>query len=198
MQYPAEFIKTRRQLPQYAGSSFSILISTYQTAGLSGFYSGCRALVVSNSMKSSIRFFAFESSKDTLNKFFPGAESNRGNGKGRPWINVLAGLSAGVAESLAVVTPGEALKTRLVEDAARRGGLNSGTGEMVARIVREEGIRALWRGAVPVMSKQATNSAVRFTTFGILQEQIAKKWPGLERKVGTTLAIGAMSGVVTV
>lgn len=149
-------------------------------------------------MKSSIRFFAFESSKDSLNKFFPKSESNKGTAKGRPWINVIAGLSAGVAESLAVVTPGEALKTRLVEDAACRGGRKSGTREMVSRIVRKEGVRALWKGAIPVMSKQATNSAVRFTTFGILQEQIAKKWPGLEKKVSTTLAIGAMSGVVTV
>ena len=149
-------------------------------------------------MKSSIRFFAFEFSKDSLNKAFPGSNQNGARAKGRPWVNVVAGLSAGVAESLAVVTPGEALKTRLVEEAARASGRKSNAIDMAGRIVREEGVRALWRGAIPVMSKQATNSAVRFTTFGILQDQIAKRWSGMEKRMSTTLAIGALSGVVTV
>ena len=100
-----------------------------------------------------------------------------------------------------VVTPGEALKTRLIEDAASKGSQRfSGRGAVTAAtlIIREEGIGALWRGAFPVLSKQATNSAVRFTSFGMMQEQVAKRWPLLDGKVGTTLVVGALSGIVTV
>jgi solute carrier family 25 citrate transporter 1 len=113
----------------------------------------------------------------------------------------LAGLSAGVAESLLVVTPGESLKTRLIEDAASSGRqrfTNKGAVAAATTVVREEGVRVLWRGVLPVLSKQATNSAVRFTTFGMIQEYSAKRWPSLASGVGATLIAGALSGVVTV
>jgi solute carrier family 25 (mitochondrial citrate transporter), member 1 len=198
-QYPAEFIKTRRQLPQFSNgtiSSLSIIKSTYHTSGLLGFYSGCGALAVSNALKSGIRFFSFEASREYLDKVLGTKQGQRS-----PWVNVLAGLSAGITESLLVVTPGEALKTRMIEDAASKGRqqlAGKGVAAAAAVVIREEGVRALWRGALPVLSKQATNSAVRFTSFGIMQEQVAKRWPTLDGHVGSTLMIGALSGIVTV
>jgi solute carrier family 25 citrate transporter 1 len=151
---------------------------------------------MSNALKSGIRFFSFETSRDYLDKVLATKQGQRS-----PWVNVLAGLSAGVVESLLVVAPGEALKTRLIEDAASKGRqrfAGKGTAAAAAIVVREEGIRVLWRGALPVLSKQATNSAVRFTSFGMMQEYIVKQWPSSAGNVGTTLVIGALSGVVTV
>jgi solute carrier family 25 (mitochondrial citrate transporter), member 1 len=89
----------------------------------------------------------------------------------------------------------------MVEDAASAGRgrfVNRGVAYVTRTVVKEEGIGALWKGAVPVLSKQATNSAVRFTSFGLMQEQVAARWPSLEGNIGTTLAMGAVSGVVTV
>ncbi|CZR54054.1 related to mitochondrial tricarboxylate/dicarboxylate carrier proteins [Phialocephala subalpina] len=197
--YPAEFVKTRRQLPQHAHStisSHSILKSTYRSSGFSGFYSGCGALATSNALKSGIRFFSFETSKDFLDKLFHTQKGQRS-----PWVNVLSGLSAGVTESLLVVTPGEALKTRMIEDAGPKGQrvlVGKGVLGAARLVVRENGVSGLWRGAMPVMSKQATNSAVRFTAFGAMQEQVAKRWPAWDGQVITTLVMGAISGVVTV
>ncbi|KUL89747.1 hypothetical protein ZTR_00541 [Talaromyces verruculosus] len=197
--YPAEFVKTRKQLPQFSHgtiSSLSILKSTYRKSGILGFYSGCPPLAVSNALKSGIRFLTFESSRDYLEKVLIIKQGQR-----NPWVNVLAGLSAGVAESLLVVTPGEALKTRMIEDAALKGNhrlANKGVVAAMSFVIREEGLGALWRGALPVLSKQATNSAVRFTSFGIMQEQVARQWPAFQSHVGTTLVIGALSGIVTV
>lgn len=192
-------MKTRKQLPQFSHgsiSSLSILKSTYKTSGFSGFYSGCSALAVSNGFKSAIRFFSFEASQDYLDKAFATEKGNR-----NPWINVLAGLNAGVVESLLVVTPGEALKTRLIEDAASTGHRRfAGKGAVATAVIviREEGVRILWKGVLPVLSKQATNSAVRFTSFGMMQEYSAKQWPSLANGVGATLVAGALSGVITV
>jgi solute carrier family 25 (mitochondrial citrate transporter), member 1 len=39
---------------------------------------------------------------------------------------------------------------------------------------------------------------VRFTSFGMMQEYVAKQWPSVAGNVGITLVIGALSGVVTV
>jgi solute carrier family 25 citrate transporter 1 len=197
-QYPAEFIKTRRQLPQYTNgtaSSFAILKSTYSTTGISGFYSGCRALVVSNACKSGIRFLSFEASKDYLDKLVGTATGNH-----KLWVTMLSGLNAGVIESILVVTPGEALKTKIIHDASLGNGRFAKRGLMwtANQTVRKDGPLALWKGLGPVLCKQGTNSAVRFTTFGMMQEQVAKAWPGLEGNTGSTLVLGAISGFVTV
>jgi solute carrier family 25 citrate transporter 1 len=110
-----------------------------------------------------------------------------------------SGLFAGVAESVLVVTPGEALKTRMIQEATGGGGKKKlGTFGIAGKILQTEGIRALWKGLGPVMAKQATNSAVRFATFESLKEQVAKQWPGRENGVAVALGLGALSGIVTV
>ncbi|OLN87657.1 putative mitochondrial carrier C19G12.05-like protein 1 [Colletotrichum chlorophyti] len=202
--YPAEFVKTRRQLhfaPENGAaartppSSLSILRSTVRRSGLKGVYSGVQALAASNAAKSGIRFLAFETVRARL-------DAAAGTEAGRPraaWINVVSGLSAGVAESILVVTPGEAVKTKMIHDASATGARFGNRGLMgaVGVLVREEGVRGLWSGLVPVLCKQGTNSAVRFTTFAMLQERVASWWPSLDGSVGSTLVLGGISGVFT-
>lgn len=106
-----------------------------------------------------------------------------------------------MTESLVVVTPVEALKTRLVEDIARSSSSRRFAGKgfmgVAVQVVRTEGVSALWRGAAPVVGRQATNSAVRFTAFAMIQEQASKRWPNVSGNVSTTLAMDAVSGVIT-
>lgn len=204
MQYPAEFAKTRRQL--YSDhtatgrppSSLAILRSTVRQHGLGGVYAGCAALATSNAAKSGIRFLAFETTRARL-------DNVAGTSSGRPraaWINVISGLSAGVAESILIVTPGEAVKTKMIHAAssAADGGAYANRGPVgaAAVLVRQEGVRGLWAGLLPVLCKQGTNSAVRFTTFAMLQERVARWWPRLDGGIGTTLVLGGISGVFTV
>ncbi|KAK1673221.1 mitochondrial carrier protein [Colletotrichum godetiae] len=72
------------------------------------------------------------------------------------------------------------------------------SGVLTKIVAGEEGIRGLWSGLTPVLCKQGTNSAVRFTTFAMLQERVAARWPQLEGGVGSTLVLGGISGVFTV
>ncbi|KAJ0296208.1 hypothetical protein COL5a_005036 [Colletotrichum fioriniae] len=229
--YPAEYVKTRRQLYFKATanaatakaspppSSLAIIRDTVRTSGVRGIYSGVQALAASNAAKSGIRFLAFETTRSKLDAL-SGSESpaSGGPGSGRKpraaWINVVSGLSAGVAESIAVVTPGEAIKTKMIHAAAAATSssspsssaagsassqlANRGLISAVRILIREEGIRGLWSGLTPVLCKQGTNSAVRFTTFAMLQERVAARWPQLEGGVGSTLVLGGVSGVFTV
>ncbi|OHF02054.1 mitochondrial carrier protein, partial [Colletotrichum orchidophilum] len=231
--YPAEFVKTRRQLhfkatadaahasatapASPAPSSLAIIRDTVRTSGVKGIYSGVQALAASNAAKSGIRFLAFETTRAKLDALAgtPTATATAGNGSARKpraaWINVVSGLSAGVAESIAVVTPGEAIKTKMIHDAASSSSgagagaesnpgrfANRGLAGAVGVLVRQEGVRGLWSGLTPVLCKQGTNSAVRFTTFAMLQERVAARWPALEGGVGSTLVLGGISGVFTV
>ncbi|KAK1522918.1 mitochondrial carrier protein [Colletotrichum paranaense] len=220
--YPAEYVKTRRQLhfksttnattsrPNPPPSSLSIIRDTIRTSGVRGIYSGVQALAASNAAKSGIRFLAFETTRSKLDAL-SGSEP-QASGPGRKpraaWINVVSGLSAGVAESVAVVTPGEAIKTKMIHAAATSSSSSSSSAKnrfanrglisAVRILLCEEGIRGLWSGLTPVLCKQGTNSAVRFTTFAMLQERVAARWPQLEGGVGSTLVLGGVSGVFTV
>ncbi|KAF2020856.1 mitochondrial carrier [Aaosphaeria arxii CBS 175.79] len=203
--YPAEFVKTRRQLENVtlgkkSTSSLTILRSTLQSVGLSGIYAGCQTLAVSNALKSGVRFFSFETAKRQLTPYFEkGASQHTGTTAKNPWLNLVAGLCAGATESLLIVTPGESLKTRVIHDAASGGQLGKlPLARIVTQTVRQHGILSLWRGFTPVLCKQGTNSAVRFTTFGALKDKLQEIWPSSVNGTTATMIAGAGSGVVTV
>jgi solute carrier family 25 citrate transporter 1 len=67
-------------------------------------------------------------------------------------------------------------------------------------MLRTEGIFSFWRGLAPVVCKQGTNSAVRFSTFSAFGDLLRKS--DTVRKNASpsavTFAAGAGSGVITV
>ncbi|KIV82396.1 hypothetical protein PV11_04513 [Exophiala sideris] len=187
--YPAEFIKTRRQLPTHTGgrvTSWSILRSVLRSQGLAGVYSGSPALIASNTAKGGIRFFSFETGKRILERVL---------GPNTASVHVLAGLCAGVAESILVVTPAEVIKTQAIHMSIA-GLKRRSTLSIAGQVVRTDGLFGLWRGLGPVLCKQGTNSAVRFASFGMIKERVSKAVPSLGNTSSTLLA-GALSGVVT-
>ncbi|KAL2783657.1 mitochondrial carrier domain-containing protein [Aspergillus keveii] len=176
-------------------SYFTHLRSTLSAHGISGLYTGCTALATSNALKASVRFFAFSSSKEWLQSFSVFNENT---------ATLLAGLTAGTTESILVVTPAEALKTRVIEANRLGAGVGTGAGgapgmaRMARQMIATDGIGAFWRGTAPVIGKQAVNSGVRFTTFGVLQAEAGRRWPETSGAAGATLVIGALSGIATV
>lgn len=203
LQYPAEFVKTRRQLSCHTigerpPGSFAILRATFRTAGIQGIYSGCQTLALSNALKSGVRFVSFEAAKRNLNKIFD-LNATSGTNCNNPWISLGAGLCAGVTESILVVTPGEYIKTVVIHDASLGGRLGHQSLFKITRhTIHQNGVLSLWRGVVPVVCKQGTNSAVRFTTFGALRDKIRQTWPENLSESASTFIAGAGSGVVTV
>jgi solute carrier family 25 citrate transporter 1 len=195
-QYPVEYIKTRRQLPAAKSlSSMTIVRETLASSGVKGLYSGCGALAVSNMAKSGIRFLSFETARSNLPTMFPSLKSS-------PLLNAYSGLCAGIAESVLVVTPGEAVKTRIVNAAAmaQTKAAQLSTPQLVSRMLHKEGIFSFWRGLAPVVCKQGTNSAVRFSTFGALGD-LFRKSDTIRANASpsvVTFAAGAGSGVITV
>ena len=91
-------------------------------------------------------------------------------------------------------------RTKLIDDAKRATpkyppGLISGS----MAIVRDEGLRGIYRGLVPVMLRQGANSAVRFGTYSTLRNFVqGSSRPGQPLPGGITFGIGAVAGIVTV
>ncbi|KAJ5714852.1 uncharacterized protein N7483_012033 [Penicillium malachiteum] len=194
--YPTEYLKTRQQLFK-AGkaekqSATQLLVSTIRQNGIRALYTGSSVFCLSNASKSAIRFLTF----DFIRQFMPTDAS----GKVTPVGNMGAGLMAGIAEAVVVVTPGETIKTKMIDDRAGPR-LYRSTSHGIRSIVARDGLAGLYRGVVPVTLKQASNSMVRFTSYNLFLAQMeAMSLPlsdGVRKSVNTVVA-GALAGVVTV
>jgi len=188
--YPTEFVKTRSQFGGTKEPLLEIVKSTVRTHGIKGLYSGCSALVVGNATKAGVRFVSYDHFKHAL------ADSE---GRVSAARSLLAGLGAGVMESIFAVTPSETIKTKLIDDAKRPNPQYRGLVHGTVQIVRQEGLFGIYRGLFPVMLRQGANSAVRFTTYTTLKQAVqARTRPGQALPMSVTFGIGAIAGFVTV
>ena len=193
--YPIEYTKTVSQFAAKAGEKapgpITIVRNTIAKNGFIGLYSGCGALVTGNAIKAGVRFLSYDHFKTMLKDE---------NGKLSGPRSLLAGLGAGMMEAVFAVTPSETIKTKLIDDGKRAvpkypKGLIPGT----AAIMKEEGIRGIYRGLFPVMLRQGANSAVRFGTYSTLKNFVSgSARPGQPLPGGITFGIGAVAGIVTV
>ncbi|KAE8146984.1 mitochondrial carrier domain-containing protein [Aspergillus avenaceus] len=157
--------------------------------GIRHLYTGSMAFCVSNASKSGVRFVAFDSAR----KWMPVDSS----GRVTPVGNMSAGLIAGITESVLVVTPGETLKTKVIDDRAGARVYQS-AGHAVRTVLRTEGVSGLYQGTLPVTLKQSSNAMVRFTSYNFFLNQL-RALPASHAQGGwITVISGALAGVVTV
>ena len=105
--YPTEYLKTVLQLDKskYQMGMINLAKETYRNNGILGFYRGYTALLLFTPAKNSVRFAAYEF-----------ASTNIFTDKKNKMSTFGCGLFAGCAEAIAVVTPQETLKTKLIHD----------------------------------------------------------------------------------
>lgn len=91
-------------------------------------------------------------------------------------------------------------RTKLIQDAARPQPLYTSTLDGTVSICRTEGFGGIYRGLGPTILKQASNSAVRFTSFAMLQSVALETLKPASGKLSatTTFATGALAGLITV
>ena len=150
-----------------------------------------------NTAKAGIRFLGFDTIKNLLRDPVTGELSGtRG---------VVAGLGAGLLESVVAVTPFEAIKTAQIDDkqATTPRYQNNGRGMVrnYSALLKDQGLSGLYRGVLPVSLRQAANQAVRLGCYNKIKTMIqdytnAPKDRPLSS--GLTFVVGAFSGIVTV
>ncbi|KAI9168155.1 hypothetical protein H9P43_007527 [Blastocladiella emersonii ATCC 22665] len=178
--YPTEFTKTQLQLPETPFTSPVHVLRHYVTThGVASIYTGLAPMVAGTAAKASVRFLTYDTLKQQL----------ASTATPKSLVPLVAGLGAGVAEAVLVVTPSEVLKTHMV-DAHRA----TGVAPSASATLRSIGVRGLWQGTLPVVARQAANSAVRFGAYGFLREHLA---PGVDHPA-MTFARGMVAGTVTV
>ncbi|KAJ5601457.1 hypothetical protein N7510_010991, partial [Penicillium lagena] len=183
------FAKTRSQLNRHLPNSRKLPWPTFPSKE---WYAGCTTLIAGNALKAAIRFTVFDSIKSLLCDE---------NGQISGSRTMVAGFTAGIAESVFAVTPFESIKTQLIEDRKRPQPRMNGFIHGTRVIAREQGIRGFFKGLVPSTARQGANSAVRFTSYNTLKKYAEGVFPSNENgKLGTigTFAVGGLAGIITV
>jgi solute carrier family 25 citrate transporter 1 len=188
--YPFEFAKTRAQLQAGTSGSrnpFTVLSQVARSDGIGAIYTGCSTLIVGTAFKAGVRFLSFDSIRNRL------ADER---GVLSPARGVLAGMLAGVVESVVAVTPTERVKTALIDNA--KSGANQYRGGFHASkvILQTHGVAGLYRGLVSTTMKQSATSAVRMGSYNVLKEFSRRK--SLPQNSAVTFGMGAIAGVITV
>ncbi|KAH6712390.1 mitochondrial carrier domain-containing protein [Leptodontidium sp. MPI-SDFR-AT-0119] len=203
--YPFEFAKTRAQLGQLPNpipihpristptlkpsrNPYRIICQIHKTEGPRALYKGCGVLVIGSVGKDAVRFLSF----DTVKNYFRSPE----DGTLTPTRSILAGMSAGVLASIFAVTPTERVKTALIDD-ARVGStqMYTSTTHAIREIVREDGMKGLYRGFVGTMLKQASSTGLRMGSYNIVKDFEMRR--GVVQGTGVNFLNGAFAGVVT-
>lgn len=190
-QYPTEYVKTRRQLLKAGGSesTMRILSTAIRTEGLRVLYTGAGAFCLSNTMKSGVRFLTFDTVRDGLPR-------DVGTGKPTATSTMIAGVAAGVAESVSVVTPGENIKTKMILSQQRT--QHTSAVHIVRAIVHTDGFKGLFRGVAPVTLKQGSNALIRFTSYSTILDAIQPSLQSAGQGGSAPPIAGAAAGIITV
>lgn len=165
-----------------------------------GLYKGLGAVLTGIIPKMAIRFTSYEWYKTLL--------TNNQETISGP-MTFLAGLSAGVTEAVAVVTPMEVVKIRLQ---AQHHSMSDpldvpkyrNAAHAAFTVAKEEGMGALWRGVSLTALRQGTNQAANFTAYSYLKkllqdlqsQKLGSEHGGSNLPGWQTSIIGLISGAV--
>ncbi|KAF7724460.1 hypothetical protein EC973_000969 [Apophysomyces ossiformis] len=198
--HPLDTIKVRMQLSKKVLRNasgkrlgfFGVGVNIVKNESFWALYKGLGAVVAGIVPKMAIRFSSFELYKSWL------ADET---GKVSTTSIFFAGLAAGTTEAVMVVSPMDLIKIRLQ---AQRHSMADpmdipkyrNAPHAAYTIVREEGIRALYKGVTLTALRQATNQAANFTAYQEGKKYL-KKLQNLEELPSYQhLVLGGISGAM--
>ncbi|CAO3589005.1 unnamed protein product [Absidia cylindrospora] len=198
--HPLDTIKVRMQLSKNGARNamgqrigfLGVGMKIVQNESFWALYKGLGAVVSGIVPKMAIRFSSFELYKSKLADK-DGVVSTK--------AVFLAGLLAGTTEAVMVVSPMDLIKIRLQ---AQRHSMADpmdipkyrNAPHAAYTIVKEEGIRALYKGVTLTALRQATNQAANFTAYQEMKKH-ARKWQNLDELPSYQhLILGGVSGAM--
>lgn len=189
--YPTEYVKTQMQLYEKKGMQGPLQIAkeTVRAHGALGLYRGLSSLLYFSIPKSAVRFLAFEQAKNLLMDE---------TGKMSTGKNFTAGLIAGAVEAIAVVTPMETIKVKLIHDQLSASPKYKGFFHGIRSIASEQGLAGCYKGLTPTILKQGSNQAIRFMVYYELKKRMLGDDPHAKMSTMQSLFAGALAGGASV
>lgn len=228
--YPLEYIKTRQQLQSSIRSSHlrkapladhlsattrsvletiserdrgaqrrtgivGVAQDAWKSDGYKSFYRGVGIVSAGGMAKSVVRMGVYDRLKRALQTADGGLSGGR---------SLIAGIGAGMAETLLVVVPTETVKTKIVQATtlpkehdfhkASKSSL-----EAVRTLSSVGGARVMYAGLTATLCRQMSSAMIRFGTYQTLKNLVGGSMrPGQKLPSGITFGLGALSGMATV
>ncbi|CAL8352806.1 unnamed protein product [Lota lota] len=174
--FPLDTAKVRLQIQGESKSSgsmhykgvFGTIGTMVRTEGARSLYSGLVAGLQRQMSFASVRIGLYDSMKQVYTR----GSDNAGIG-----VRLLAGCTTG-AMAVAVAQPTDVVKVRFQAQVrlAGAGGAKryNGTFDAYRTIAREEGVRGLWKGCLPNITRNAIVNCSELVTYDIIKELILK------------------------
>jgi len=181
---PFEVVKVRQQAwvgaPPPAGTLVRQLAGT---EGVSALWSGLRPGLIMSVPATILYLTAYERVRDEMSWRLQWPTE---------WSSFFAGGAARLVTST-VVSPLELLRTRMqATRAANAGGLLP----MATALVRDEGVRSLWRGLVPTLWRDVPFSCMYWLSYEAIKRRVVESSPNKELPTSAAFAAGATSGTI--
>lgn len=203
-EYPFDTVKVLQQTmgDRYSGT-LDCLRTTYRGGGVAALYRGLTSPLIGSMVECSTLFVSYGYMKKTL-----GVDEDAAT-LANPvpmWKYFVSGAGSGCCSAF-VLTPVELVKCRLqvqsgLEAAAAGGAAAAGAAPMrtyagpvdcVAQILREEGLRGLWRGNVSCLAREIPGNMAWFGAYELVLRgiQVAR---GYDKKADVPVAWSALAG----
>ncbi|XP_030372924.1 mitochondrial 2-oxoglutarate/malate carrier protein-like [Scaptodrosophila lebanonensis] len=190
---PLDLVKTRMQIAGASGSkeytsSFDCIAKIFKNEGFLAFYNGLSAGLMRQATYTTTRMGVYQMEIESYRKQFQKAPT------------VLASMGMGIfagAIGAFVGNPAEVALIRMMADNRlppneRRGYKN--VGDAFVRIVKEEGLFALWRGSPPTIARAMVVNMVQLASYSQLKN-FFKKY--LNEGLMLHISASMMSGLLT-
>ncbi|KAH6572962.1 hypothetical protein BASA50_009115 [Batrachochytrium salamandrivorans] len=185
--YPLDVVKTRFQI-QVGNTEYKSIADCFRkiikAEGAAALYRGIIPPIMVEAPKRAIKFGANDQYRQLYMKEF-GFEESQG-------LAVMTGVSAGITEALLVTTP-ELVKIRMQDK--RNAGLYKGSGDVVSKIMKQEGFLTFGRGLEATMWRHGAWNGGYFGVITLIRSNL----PKAESKEGVLLnnfIAGAIGGTV--
>nr|XP_004571006.1 solute carrier family 25 member 45 isoform X1 [Maylandia zebra] len=185
--HPLDTVKVRLQAQSVYKGIFHCVIKTYSHEGLHGFFKGMAFPVLTTGITNSVVFGCYSNALGYLTK------SQRSRGKPASAAQVFtAGCFSGLVQ-VSVSAPIDLVKVRLQGQSTST--RYRGPVHCVAVIVREEGLRGLYRGGLALTLRDVPCYGLYFLPYEVTRKVLTQD--GKEPGTFVILVAGGFAGVVT-
>ncbi|MCL7044360.1 hypothetical protein MKW94_002183 [Papaver nudicaule] len=168
---PSERIKQQMQVSSQYQNSWTALVSILKHGGLPSLYAGWGAVLCRNIPHSVIKFYTYERLKQL---FLSTTQSTHPN----TFQTLICGGLAGSTAAL-FTTPFDVVKTRLQTEIPGSLRTYDGVFHALREIVKDEGLKGLYRGLTPRLIMYVTQGALFFASYECLKAVFCLEVPKL-------------------
>uniref|UniRef100_A0A671LGI8 Mitochondrial uncoupling protein 2-like n=1 Tax=Sinocyclocheilus anshuiensis TaxID=1608454 RepID=A0A671LGI8_9TELE len=145
---------------------FGTIATMVHTEGARSLYSGLVAGLQRQMSFASVRIGLY----DSMKQFY-----NRGSENANIVTRLMAGCTTG-AMAVAFAQPTDVVKVRFQAQVRQSDGLKryNGTMDAYRTIARDEGVRGLWKGCMPNITRNAIVNCAELVTYDVIKELILK------------------------